>query len=70
MAHPLVVTAARTVPMVVAGSVAVPAAASLAVVATACLCGVMIVRHRTQSRISLRVKKGEGFVFDLGREER
>jgi hypothetical protein len=54
--------------MAVAGTVAMPAAASLAVVATVCLCGIMVVRHRTQSQISVRVKKGEGFVFDLGRD--
>ena len=68
MANPLLIHAARSVPIAVAGTVAMPAAASLAVVATVCLCGIMVVRHRTQSQISVRVKKGEGFVFDLGKE--
>jgi len=68
MANPLLVSAARTAPVVIAGLAVVPAAASLAAVATVCLCSIMIVRHRTQSQVSLRVRKGQGFVFDIVKE--
>jgi len=68
MANPLLVNAARTAPVVLAGVAAVPAVASLAAVATICLCGIMFVRHRTQSHVSLRYRKGQGLVFDLMKE--
>ena len=68
MANTLLVSAARTAPVVIAGVAAVPAVASLAAVATVCLCSIMIVRHRTQSQVSLRVRKGQGFVFDIAKE--
>jgi hypothetical protein len=68
MANPLLVNAARTAPVVLAGVAAVPAIASLAAVATVCLCGIMVVRHRTQSHVSLRYRKGQGLVFDLMKE--
>jgi len=68
MANPLLVNAARSAPVVLAGVAAVPAVAGLAAVATICLCGIMVVRHRTQSHVSLRYKKGQGLVFDLMKE--
>ena len=68
MANPLLMNAARSVPVVLAGVAAVPAVAGLAAVATICLCGIMVVRHRTQSHVSLRYKKGQGLVFDLMKE--
>ena len=68
MANPLLVNAARTAPVVLAGVAAMPAIASLAAVATVCLCGIMVVRHRTQSHVSLRYKKGQDLVFDLMKE--
>jgi len=69
MANPLLVNAARSAPVVLAGVAAVPAVAGLAAVATICLCGIMVVRHRTQSHVSLRYKKGQGLVFDLMKED-
>jgi hypothetical protein len=68
MVNPLLVSAARTAPVVIASVAAVPAAAGLAAVATLCLCSIMIVRHRTQTDLSLRVRKGQGFVFDVVRQ--
>jgi hypothetical protein len=68
MANPLLATAVRTAPVVLAGVAAVPAVAGLAAVATVCLCGIMVVRHRTQSHVSLRYKKGQGLLFDLMKE--
>jgi hypothetical protein len=68
MANPLLATATRAAPVVLAGVAAVPAVASLAAVATVCLCGIMVVRHRTQSHVSLRYRKGQGLVFDLMKE--
>ncbi len=68
MANPLLVNAARSAPVVLAGVAAVPAVAGLAAVATICLCGIMVVRYRTQSHVSLRYKKGQGLVFDLMKE--
>jgi len=68
MANPLLVNAARSAPVVLAGVAAVPAVAGLAAVATICLCGIMVVRHRTQSHVSLRYKKGQGLIFDLMKE--
>jgi hypothetical protein len=68
MANPLLVSAARAAPVLIAGAAAVPAVAGLAAVATICLCSIMVVRHRTQSHVSLRVRKGQGFVFDVTRE--
>ncbi|WP_236554788.1 hypothetical protein [Novosphingobium sp. 9U] len=60
--------AARSAPVVLAGVAAVPAVAGLAAVATICLCSIMVVRHRTQSHVSLRYKRGQGLVFDLMKE--
>jgi hypothetical protein len=68
MANPLLVNAARTAPVLIAGAAAVPAIAGLATVATICLCSIMVVRHRTKSHVSLRVRKGQGFVFDVMKE--
>ena len=68
MANPLLLNAARTAPVIIAGAAAVPAIAGLAAVATICLCSIMVVRHRTQSHVSLRVRKGQGFVFDVMKE--
>ncbi|KTR82531.1 hypothetical protein GGR39_001194 [Novosphingobium fluoreni] len=67
MVNPLLVSAARSAPVLLAGTVAVPAVAGLAVVTAACLGTLMVVRHRTQSQVSIRYRKGEGFVFDLAR---
>ncbi|WP_221420102.1 hypothetical protein [Novosphingobium chloroacetimidivorans] len=61
-------SAARSAPVVLAGVAAVPAVASLAAVATICLCSIMVVRHRTQSHVSLRYRKGQGLMFDLMKE--
>jgi fatty-acid desaturase len=68
MANALLLNAARTAPVIIAGAAAVPAIAGLAAVATICLCSIMVVRHRTQSHVSLRVRKGQGFVFDVMKE--
>lgn len=68
MANPLLVNAARSASIVLAGAAAVPAVAGLAAVATICLCSVMVIRHRTRSHVSLRYKKGQGLVFDLMKE--
>ena len=68
MANSLLVGAARSAPLIIAGAAAMPAVAGLAAVATVCLCSIMVVRHRTQSHVSLRVKKGQGFVFDVMKE--
>lgn len=68
MSNPLIVSAARSAPVLLAGSVAIPAVASLTVVTAACLVGLMVARHQTKSRLSVRYKTGEGFVFDLGRD--
>lgn len=68
MANPLLAGAVRSAPVLIAGAAAVPAIAGLATVATICLCSIMVVRHRTKSHVSLRVRKGQGFVFDVMRE--
>lgn len=68
MANPLLVGAARAAPVIIAGAAAVPAIAGLTVVATVCLCSIMVVRHRTQSHVSFRARKGQGFVFDVMKE--
>lgn len=68
MANPLLLNAARSAPIIIAGAAAVPAIAGLAAVATVCLCSIMVVRHRTQSHVSLRVRKGQGLVFDVMKE--
>lgn len=68
MANPLLTSAARTAPVIIAGAAAVPAIAGLAAVATVCLCSIMVVRHRTKSQFSFRVRKGQGLVFDVMKE--
>lgn len=68
MANPLLAGAVRSAPMLIAGAAAVPAIAGLATVATICLCSIMVVRHRTQSHVSFRLRRGQGFVFDVMKE--
>ena len=67
MANALLAGAARTAP-IVAGAIAVPAAATLMLTATGCLCALMIVRKFTSSEVNVAVKRSEGFGVNIRQE--
>lgn len=69
MANPLLVGVARSAaPTVIAGVVAAPVVGTLMLTATGCVCALMLVRHWTQSQVTVAARKGEGIAFKLEKE--